>query len=150
MVVLVIRWIVVIVIVIIWRFVILPLFVVRVALNALWLLPIHCLGFRRRGVPRSMPRVPIHGSLTLLTRVVDRFRFLRCQVSVDEVSWEHTERLDVFTAPVVRDEGWWWIPHRRWDRVSELTLVVDLDRWGISFSWRAFGAMVSQKLGIAY
>jgi hypothetical protein len=57
---------------------------------------------------------------------VDRFRLLRCQLSVDEVWWERTERLDVCTVPVVRDKGCRWIPR---DGVCELVLVVDLDRW---------------------
>jgi hypothetical protein len=73
--------------------------------------------------------------MTLLTRVVDRFRLLRCQLSVDEVWWERTERLDVCTVPVVRGEGCRWIQPRRWGGVSELAVVVDLDRWGVPFSW---------------
>ena len=65
--------------------------------------------------------------LTLLTRVV--FRVPRCHLSIDGVWWERAEGLDVCILPVVRDEGLRWIPRRRWDGVSELTLVVDLDRW---------------------
>ena len=38
------------------------MFVVRMVPHALWMLLLHCLGFRRRGVQRGMPHVPIHGS----------------------------------------------------------------------------------------
>jgi hypothetical protein len=130
--------IVVLVFAVIRKIVVFVFVVVRMVLKALFKLLLHCLGFRRRGVLRGMPRVPIHGSLTLLTRVVDRLRLLRCYLAIDNVWWEGTEALDICTVPVVRGEGLRWIPPRRWDRVSELTLVVDLDRWGIPFSSDGF------------
>jgi hypothetical protein len=82
---------------------------------------------------RGMPRVPTHGSLTLLMRVVDRFRLLCCHLSIDCVWWERIEALDICSVPVARGEGLRWIPPRRWDGVSELTLVVDLNRWVFRF-----------------
>jgi hypothetical protein len=96
------------------------------------------LGLRRLGVLRGMPRVPTRGSLTLLMRVVDQFRLLCCHLSIDCVWWERTEELDICSVPVARGEGCRGIPRRRWDEVSELTLVVNLDRWGIPFSWDGF------------
>jgi hypothetical protein len=133
--------IVVLVIVVVPRFVALTFVVIwktvdfafAVVWEVLQELLLHCLGLRRRGVEHAMPCVPIHGLFDVADAYRGSVQALTLPVINRRLMVGTYEGLDVCTVPVVRGEGCRWIQPRRWGGVSELAL--DLNRWGVLFSW---------------